>query len=716
MKYLVSWAGIVSVLALFVLGVNRTEIRLGPGMVLLALTCVMAGLGLLKNRTASLSVGMWLLLLAGGYFWWRTLGSGPLSLQATDQVFIPLTVLSILILGVCIGDNGRAQRWALYVLGFFLVCQFGAASWQKWGDPGFSFFETKKSAEAQMTGLMTHHNYFAALMVGLASYAMAGAMLLRSAKLKILCGLSVVACVCAIAWSQSRGGSIALAVALALAVVVSFLIRHFQRDRDAGKIALLGLAGVLLVLVAGGFYVSYLEEGRGKDLLGGGIRPALFQLATNLFLEKPVTGHGPMAFSYLSAQQWSAADNGWVMAMPEFAHNEYLQVLVDYGLIGLILIVVVLGAALIKSLLVILQGLVSSDEHAVLIAGALAGLVGFLTQSIFSFVAHIPSTLMMVVFHLGVLLAWRREGKPTGWTTVTSVTMALVFFAGAGWLGLKGYDFTRVWIALEQAKDRKLEKGLVEAFYQAGEVSQQAKYFVEGAAVALTAKQRVSGNEEKEKWSQLALKGYHKAYELNPEVPEAASGYAVTLDAAGKFEEARSWHELARSKSPNLAPKLGYEQAFVRHLYLGAFKKMSLDATEAERDLRLAFQQLYWRRHVGETPESYESRVSMRAFALKWISYLEGRRLYLEGDRVWKSRQAERGLALMETALVRYKSSLQAMTTFDSRFKPEWDQLNKNIKLLRGANITSAKLTPEEIEVVALGPFKDGLATGEGKR
>ena len=68
------------------------------------------------------------------------------------------------------------------------------------------------------------------------------------------------------------------------------------------------------------------------------------QMAFEIFLDSPVLGQGPRSFSYLSLENWDP-DMLWIrIGIPDFAHNEYLQVLSDYGAVGFLIIIVLLIA------------------------------------------------------------------------------------------------------------------------------------------------------------------------------------------------------------------------------------------------------------------------------------------------------------------------------------------------------------------------------------
>ena len=718
MKRVLLYLGLFALFAFWISGVNFKEIRLGPAMLLQALFLCGIGIELLRGKISNVPICSWLLLPTGGYFLWKTLGEGPSALAAADQLLIQLSVFGILAVGALRAFGGRfVDRHLLIGIGLLIVANLGVALWQWKGDSTFQVFEGLAPEDTQASGLLTHHNPFAAMMAGFAGYAMASVLLVRSVKWRVMAGLGVLACVGCVALSQSRGGSLSLGMTLAAVTIFAFLIRHFQKNSDAGRIAFMGIVGLVLMLLAFGGYMTFLQEARGKDFFGEGVRSGLYQLAVNLFLEQPIDGHGPRAFSYLSAQRWSFSDHGWTSAMLEFAHNEYLQLLVDYGAVGMMCVVVVLGCVLIAGFVRVFSGEDTRfEEEDVLLAGAFAGLAGMSVQIFFSFLLHVPSTLMLCVFHLGVLLSWNTSRRKKLIAIVSDRLMGGIFLIGAVLFGFLGFRYSSALWKLEQAEREGGAEKMVKAFYHAGAASGQSSHFTKGAALALAQYEHSSDPDRREKWVKLAQQGYENSHLLNPQAPEGASGIAVSLDFAGQHEEARPWHELALKNSGGIAWRLGFQQMMGLSLFRGAFQKMAVDELAAEEDLRLAAKMLRHSSYLGETPEQVTARRTQRVFLLKWLSYLEGRRLFIAGEKAWKKRQAPRGMALMLAAQKKYRTSQKEMANFDSRWQVEWDQLGKNLNLLKVAKIRPVQLSKEEIDQIALGPFKDGLATGGGRR
>ncbi|GAA1303019.1 O-antigen ligase family protein [Saccharothrix xinjiangensis] len=118
------------------------------------------------------------------------------------------------------------------------------------------------------------------------------------------------------------------------------------------------------------------------------------------------------AFEQVAARPWTGAGpgRGWftftgpaggTRAM-RYAHNEYVQVLVELGLVGLVLLALVLAAA--AAAVVVWRG-----RPGALWAGAAAGLVALLAHSGFDFLWHLPVTLLTAGLLIGLASAQTEE-------------------------------------------------------------------------------------------------------------------------------------------------------------------------------------------------------------------------------------------------------------------------------------------------------------------
>jgi len=133
--------------------------------------------------------------------------------------------------------------------------------------------------------------------------------------------------------TQSRGGLLALAVATAAALAIS----PRQRRR------ILALASVTLVIAGVAVALSPGSLGRITNFGGGTSgRSDIWIVATKVFEQHPLAGVGVANFEVVEprfslALHRSLSRVTYIAETPQPAHNSYLQLLVDQGIIGLAL-------------------------------------------------------------------------------------------------------------------------------------------------------------------------------------------------------------------------------------------------------------------------------------------------------------------------------------------------------------------------------------------
>jgi Flp pilus assembly protein TadD len=177
--------------------------------------------------------------------------------------------------------------------------------------------------------------------------------------------------------------------------------------------SLLG-GGLVVSLLAGGVLWKVNEEylrGRTERLtMTQDIRFGIWESALAQQAESPWLGTGARSFYDGSTRLRSEKLPVWA-AEPLFAHNEYLQILADYGLVGATLLVLLVLAHVANGLRYLRwfvrerflnSGRVLSMNLSLCI-GALAALAATLTHAVFEFHYHVPATALTGALLLGVL-------------------------------------------------------------------------------------------------------------------------------------------------------------------------------------------------------------------------------------------------------------------------------------------------------------------------
>ncbi len=235
--------------------------------------------------------------------------------------------------------------------------------------------------QGRLTGGGGDPNLQAAALVG-SMFVVTGLMgLFRKRRARLLLGASFVLITVAFIDTQSRGGLIALLVAAIAALVIS----PAQRKR------LLQLALVVIVVGAILGATSPGTLSRITDLGGGSSgRNDIWSVAVLVFQQHPVIGVGANNFSVVEPNYALDIRNAtrvqYIAEQPLLfpAHNSYLQMLADVGVIGLVVylaaIIACLRAGWRAARLFDRKG---HPAHAQLARSILMGSIGFLTANFF---------------------------------------------------------------------------------------------------------------------------------------------------------------------------------------------------------------------------------------------------------------------------------------------------------------------------------------------
>lgn len=186
--------------------------------------------------------------------------------------------------------------------------------------------------------------------------------------------------------AQPWFAAIGLAVGLVIAVGLT-------RLPAVGKAAAggLGLVGAVVALVLSADKLLH-----GRISFSSPDRAGVVGAALKVVATRPITGVGPGNAWFT----WTGADG--IGRVGRLVHNEYVQALVEFGAIGLLL---VLG--LLVAILVVVRR--RPKESPTLWAGAIAGLIALLVHSGFDFLWHIPAVVLTAGLLVGLASSSARE-------------------------------------------------------------------------------------------------------------------------------------------------------------------------------------------------------------------------------------------------------------------------------------------------------------------
>lgn len=601
---------ILFLLGLFVTGLLGTETRLllfWPGCALIGVAGLVAMLqwrlrvSFQPNDRCLLTV-----LALAGYVSWRAWVS-PVEVYAREDGVILLGCFVAYLMTVTAASH---PRWRMGMVCVLLVLAAGnlTAGWLNFNGrwdfhlvPGF----VRSFPEGRIGGFFNNPNHLAAFL-SFAVFFSAGVMFFAriSMAARLLLGFGILAMLAGVALTVSRAAMLGMAAG-GVAFTLMMLWVLWQTRRPLFKWLLLAL------LMGGGaagwglYRVSH-ESLLARQLAtpaGEDIRTHIWRAALAQHAESPWIGAGARMF-YEGGIRLRDPETPAQMGDSMFAHNEYLQMLADYGWAGLALVLLMLAAHLLNGLRFlrwfaaekfIATGRLASNTLALML-GAIAGLIATLVQAAFEFQGHVPVIAIVGAVVLGLLANPGIESevfRPRRVWGLRFLMKIAMLAASAGMVGgavLYGMPDAQAALARIQIKKGGTDLGLRTLADAAGEDPRNA-VLVHQHGLALL--ESIKPGMKKEQYLQTlntAVSELTRAVRLNPFNHGYRLVLADALDASGKTDlalrEIQQAIELAPLyEEPRIAlgvhyHRLGrFEEAEMAYLWAGQAKAMNREGT-----------------------------------------------------------------------------------------------------------------------------------------
>jgi putative inorganic carbon (HCO3(-)) transporter len=231
----------------------------------------------------------------------------------------------------------RQLAWAIgaYVAGSALAAGYGVLN----PPTDVAYYDVTR-----VSGTIGDPNELASLLVGGTILSAALAATLKGAPLlRLLAAGSSVLCAAGIFLSLSRGGLVALAFSLVAAVVVAGRRWRLQ----ALTLAVVVAAGAFVYF---GFYADETAANRVTSFGSGTGRTDIWTVGWRMVQAHPVGGVGVGNYKTASIhyllEPGAIQRDEFIVDTPKVAHNTYLQVLAELGIVGLVLFLAIIGFAL----------------------------------------------------------------------------------------------------------------------------------------------------------------------------------------------------------------------------------------------------------------------------------------------------------------------------------------------------------------------------------
>lgn len=362
-------------------------------------------------------------------------------------------------------------------------------------------------------------------------------------------------------WTQSRSGWLGLVGGLAVTAIL--LARRKSRVRT------LLVAAALPLLVAAAGWVAWHTLPAVRERVGavwddpeqsGGIRLQMWRDMPEMIRDRPVFGYGAGSFvwAYPPHQKHVRQHLTW-----DFLHNEYLQMQVEYGAVGLGLLLVALAwlgwaaAGAIRR--------ARDRAGAVLLAGAAGGLAAALVHAFFDFNFHIfpnPHALVWIGgVAWGVWHAQEQGVEPMPaprrpYRLAVGVAAALAC-AGGAWLALAG-GMSYAWFVKGELARARMDWAGAETAYRKSMHWDAGNWQPHLAAGHIRSVQaawyrdpdREAEKAGKKRLAEEAVRFYRRAGELNPCDMAVVQGLARAHNAMGDPDGALEYVRRAAAYQP----------------------------------------------------------------------------------------------------------------------------------------------------------------------
>ena len=396
-------------------GTMNPELR---GFALLALPLWVLRLWLGRSNRVLLHPAIWPALAFLGYAIWRTA-----HVDVTYPARMELFELSVTALVVVLSMHNLHRQeitpWVVHTLAAVGCLTAGYAIVQLLSQSDHILWLVQPAAYVRRaSGTFINPNHFAAFLVTIFPLSAALVFIGREKPVvKVLHGYAALMMLAGIAVTMSRGGW--AAAALALALLLGWLVWKRRELR-------LPLAIVAGVLILGGMAFVYgIDKARSRlenvmatnNSDAGSSRQWLWETASKMWHDHFWLGVGPGEF----ASSFPPYRTRFIQLNPGNVHNEYLNLLVDYGMVGGLLFAASAGALIwwaVRTSKYVERGSDlgwKSSNRSAYFVGEVVGLTALAFHSLVDFNLHVPAIALTAAILVGLLAAKVRHATERFW-------------------------------------------------------------------------------------------------------------------------------------------------------------------------------------------------------------------------------------------------------------------------------------------------------------
>ena len=345
MKKAVEFSQAIELLAALFLGVGFATIQalIGgtqllfslPAYGLVALSGLLSLFLLRRPEPAPAQICLTSAALFFGYILARALFS-PVAYIARADIYSVLGGLVVYFFVACIFTAAKPRTlFLLFLLALAMVHVVIGAIQFRYGENFMLIpFLQRHDYDRRASGLYVCPNHLAGLLEVVGIFAVSIVCWSRwPAWMKLVTSYAAGVCYLGLILTGSRGGYLSAAASLLTLVILSLIILRQTSARLFWRAAIAAFIGALLVGITVFSLVhksSYLSDRAQNIVDPGNMRIDLWQAAMQQWKLQPIFGTGSATYLYYGRQ--FRTDR--VLPDPVHVHNDYLQLLAEYGLVG----------------------------------------------------------------------------------------------------------------------------------------------------------------------------------------------------------------------------------------------------------------------------------------------------------------------------------------------------------------------------------------------
>jgi O-antigen ligase len=374
--------------------------------------------------------------------------------------------------------------------------------------------------------------------------------------IRVLLGYASLVMVAAIGVTLSRGSWVSTAGSLMVFFAVLLLHRSY---RLPALLMFLVVAGAGVYVLKQSHYVEQRFQGLVKDRSAAAEgRTGIWPAAINVWRQNVWWGVGPAHFDY-RFRQFRPED---LQARPDRTHNDFLNTLVDWGIVGTALVAsawILLAFGIVKTWRFVRAaprdlGKRKKSNKLALVLGASVGLVAILIHSTVDFNMHIPANAIIAVTLMALITCHLRFATERFWFRVgfpVRIVATMVLIGGLVYLGQQSVR--------EAAESIWLERASLKSYRSPEQVAMLKRAFAveprnPETALAIGTALRTQSAEGGPDYRQLAteaLSWFQAGIKLNPLDPYPQLGAGGCLDWLDRKGESPPYFSRAEDLDPN---------------------------------------------------------------------------------------------------------------------------------------------------------------------